>query len=130
MKIFIHKFFVLIGQIILFYIGFIFCFFITFLASVFAFLAIEWITDLIFDFSIEQFYYNLVYTLFDTTNGIYRFVILVPLILFYMRPLLFMLSEEDTLDKEVMIYNPFSRWGDLIYMKRHKEFYDRNKKSR
>ena len=42
--------------------------------------------------------------------------------------LLFMLSEEDTVDKDVMIYNPFTRWGELIYMKRHKEFYKKNNK--
>ena len=116
------------GQIILFYVGFIFCFFIASLACMFAFLALEWIIDLVFDFSIGKFYNNLVYSLFDTTNGIFRVVLLIPLILFFMRPLLVMLSEEDTLDKDVMIYNPFTRWGDLIYMKRHKEFYKKNNK--
>ena len=126
MKIFIHKCFILIGQIILFYVGFIFCFFIVSMGCGFAYLGLEWITDLVFNFSIEKFYNNLVYTIFDTTNHIYRVVLLIPLILFFMRPLLFMLSEEDTVDKDVMIYNPFTRWGELIYMKRHKEFYKKN----
>ena len=128
MKIFIHKCFILIGQIILFYLGFIFCFFIVFLGCTFAYLSFEWITDLVFNFSIEKFYNNLVYIFFDTTNDIYRVVLLIPLILFFMRPLLFMLSEEDTVDKDVMIYNPFTKWGELIYMKRHKEFYKKNNK--
>ena len=128
MKIFIHKCFILMGQIILFYVGFIFCFFIVSMACGFAYLGLEWITDLVFNFSIEKFYNNLVYTIFDTTNHIYRVVLLIPLILFFMRPLLFMLSEEDTVDKDVMIYNPFTRWGELIYMKRHKEFYKKNNK--
>ena len=128
MKIFIHKCFILIGQIILFYVGFIFCFFIVSMTCGFAYLGLEWITDLVFNFSIEKFYNNLVYTFFDTTNHIYRVVLLIPLILFFMRPLLFMLSEEDTVDKDVMIYNPFTRWGELIYMKRHKEFYKKNNK--
>ena len=128
MKIFIHKCFILIGQIILFYVVFCFCFFITTIGCGFAYLGLEWITDLVFNFSIEKFYNNLVYTFFDTTNHIYRVVLLIPLILFFMRPLLFMLSEEDTVDKDVMIYNPFTRWGELIYMKRHKEFYKKNNK--
>ena len=45
-----------------------------------------------------------------------------------MRHFLFILSEEDTLDKDVMVYNPFTQLGNLIYMKRHKEFYDKNEK--
>ena len=128
MKIFIHKCFILIGQIILFYVGFIFCFLIVSMACGFAYLGLEWITDLVFNFSIEKFYNNLVYTFFDTTSDNFRAVFLIPLILFFMRPLLFLLSEEDTVDKDVMIYNPFTRWGELIYMKRHKEFYKKNNK--
>ena len=126
MKIFIHKCFILIGQIILFYGVFCFCFFITTIGCGFIYLGLEWITDLVFNFSIERFYNNLVYTFFDTTSDSFRAVFLIPLILFFMRPFLFLLSEEDTVDKDVMIYNPFTRWGELIYMKRHKEFYKKN----
>ena len=128
MKIFIHKCFILIGQIILFYGVFIVCFFITTIGCGLTYVGLEWITDLVFNFSIERFYNNLVYTFFDTTSDTFRAVFLIPLILFFMRPFLFLLSEEDTVDKDVMIYNPFTRWGELIYMKRHKEFYKKNNK--
>ena len=128
MKIFIHKLFVLFGQIIIFYLTFIFCFFITFLACGLAFLVLEWITDLAFNFSIERSYNIFVYYIFDSTDGTIKLLILIPLILFFMRHFLFILSEEDTLDKDVMVYNPFTQWGNLIYMKGHKEFYDKNEK--
>ena len=115
--IFFHKCFVLTGQIILFYVGFVFCFICMSLILLFTFLVFEWVTDFILNFSIEKFYYEIVYILFDTNNNFYRGIILIPLILFFMRPLLFILSEEDTMDKKFAIYNPFTDWGHLIYEK-------------
>jgi len=91
-------------------------------------LLITYLIDLglnfIFNFSIFLFLDNWANSL-DLT-GIEKVIIIIPLILFFMRGQLFWMSKDhDKYDDGAKIYNPFSDWGNITYMKKHKNFYDK-----
>tara|TARA_Y100000590_G_scaffold410383_1_gene503386 strand:+ start:69 stop:467 length:399 start_codon:yes stop_codon:yes gene_type:complete len=96
--------------------------FITVVSFGILFILIEEILIFVLDFSIltqiDNWFNN--YGINETG----RFFLIIPLILFFLRPALAEWSKED-LKEKISIYNPFSDWGNLIYMKRHKEFYEK-----
>ena len=124
MKIFIHKLWILIGMIIFWYVIVGFAFGITAIGIfIFSYL-IEISLNFILDFSIYRaidiWFYNL------ELNHTEKVLIFIPLVLFFMRPHLAEWSKDDIDAENYSIYNPFSQWGEIIYMKRHKEFYKKH----
>ena len=121
MIIFLHKVWILIGNIIMFYFFFAFGFFIIGMGIFLLVFLIDFLLNFIFDFSIVNAYAFMTRDLSTIENAL----IILPFILFFARPYLLMASEED-IDKDNVCYNPFSDWGDLIYQKKHKLFYDKH----
>ncbi len=124
MIIFLHKLWILIGKIIFWYIMVGIAFSITAIAIlIFAYL-IDISLNFIFDFSIfraiDIWSYN------SGLNHTEKVLLFIPLILFFMRPHLVDWSKDDPDAENYSIYNPFSDWGNIVYMKRHKEFYEKH----
>jgi len=120
MIIFLHKVWILIGNIIKFYIFFSLGFLIIGFAMFLLVALIDLLLNFISDFSIVNAYAFMTRD-FSTIESA---LIILPLILFFARPVLLMASEEN-IDKDNICYNPFSDWGNLIYQKKHKLFYDK-----
>lgn len=119
-KEFIHKLFILLRNITLFYISFCFGFFIVTIGTAFFYIVIEYILSFL-AIDLSFLLLSLLYELgLPRDNTIYLFFI--PIILFFMRPILYMLSKDDLKNpKEYQtIYNPFSQTGNIIYYKIYK----------
>ena len=123
MIIFLHKLWILCGQIILWYIVFGFAFLIYTLGLMLIIYLLDLGLNFIFDFGI--------FSLFDSWTShlgltdIEKILVVVPLILFFMRDQLSWMIKDNEKDEGATMYNPFTSWGNITYMKKHKEFYDK-----
>ena len=125
MIIFLHKLWILIGQIILWYVCLGFAFFITAIGTLMLVYIFDLGLDFIFDFSIFTFFSNWTNNL--ELNIIEKTLLIIPLVLFFMRSQLLWMSKDYNKHKDSsIIYNPFSDWGNITYMERNKEFYDKH----
>ena len=123
MIIFLHKLWILLGQIILWYIVFGFAFFIYTLGVLLIIYLLDLGLNFIFNYGIFSLFDSWTYNLGLT--DIEKILVVIPLILFFMRDQLSWMSKDHNKYDGATMYNPFTSWGNITYMKKHKAFYEK-----
>jgi hypothetical protein len=111
-------------MIIFWYVMVGIAFFITAIGiGIFSYL-IEISLNFIFDFSIFRAF--AIWSNNLELNHTEKVLLFIPLILFFMRHHLAEWCKDNVDAENYSIYNPFSQWGEITYMKRNKEFYEKH----